>query len=72
MNVVVLSFTVQFNMKYRSHFVRFLKVIVQRSLASKSLNHAKVGSILASYLKVLPILIMVYPGMISRALFPGL
>lgn len=46
------------------------QVIVQRSLASKSLNHAKVGSILASYLKVLPILIMVYPGMISRALFP--
>ncbi|XP_071852433.1 sodium/myo-inositol cotransporter 2-like isoform X2 [Apostichopus japonicus] len=46
------------------------QVIVQRSLASKNLNHAKGGSILASYLKILPILIMVYPGMISRALFP--
>ena len=31
--------------------------------------HAKAGSILAGFLKVLPIFIMVMPGMISRVLF---
>ncbi|KAG3270272.1 solute carrier family 5 member 10, transcript variant X1 [Ictidomys tridecemlineatus] len=36
----------------------------------RSLNHAKAGSILASYLKMLPMGLMIMPGMISRALFP--
>ncbi|XP_054848712.1 sodium/myo-inositol cotransporter 2 isoform X5 [Eublepharis macularius] len=48
------------------------QVIVQRSLAAKSLSHAKGGSLLASYLKVLPLFMMVLPGMISRILFPDL
>uniref|UniRef100_A0A8C7EY44 Sodium/mannose cotransporter SLC5A10 n=1 Tax=Neovison vison TaxID=452646 RepID=A0A8C7EY44_NEOVI len=48
------------------------QVIVQRSLSARDLNHAKAGSILASYLKMLPMGLMVMPGMISRALFPGL
>ncbi|XP_069503458.1 sodium/myo-inositol cotransporter 2 isoform X2 [Ambystoma mexicanum] len=48
------------------------QVIVQRSLAAKSLSHAKGGSLLAAYLKVLPLFIMVFPGMISRILFPDL
>lgn len=47
------------------------QVIVQRSLAAKSLSHAKGGSLLAAYLKVLPLFIMVFPGMVSRVLFPG-
>ncbi|XP_036134232.1 sodium/glucose cotransporter 5 isoform X5 [Molossus molossus] len=47
------------------------QVIVQRSLSARDLNHAKAGSILASYLKMLPMCLMVMPGMISRALFPG-
>ncbi|XP_046722180.1 sodium/myo-inositol cotransporter 2 isoform X1 [Silurus meridionalis] len=46
------------------------QVIVQRSLAAKNLLHAKGGSLLASYLKVLPFFMMVLPGMISRILFP--
>nr|XP_055050707.1 sodium/myo-inositol cotransporter 2 isoform X1 [Misgurnus anguillicaudatus] len=46
------------------------QVIVQRSLASKNILHAKGGSLLASYLKVLPFFMMVLPGMISRILFP--
>ncbi|KAG7459457.1 hypothetical protein MATL_G00210810 [Megalops atlanticus] len=46
------------------------QVIVQRSLAAKNLIHAKGGSLLASYLKVLPFFMMVLPGMISRILFP--
>uniref|UniRef100_A0A8C9AE10 Sodium/myo-inositol cotransporter 2 n=1 Tax=Prolemur simus TaxID=1328070 RepID=A0A8C9AE10_PROSS len=46
------------------------QVIVQRSLAAKNLSHAKGGSLMAAYLKVLPLFIMVFPGMVSRILFP--
>ncbi|XP_043567666.1 sodium/myo-inositol cotransporter 2-like isoform X1 [Chiloscyllium plagiosum] len=45
------------------------QVIVQRSLSAKNLLHAKGGSLLAVYLKTLPVFIMVLPGMISRVLF---
>lgn len=48
------------------------QVIVQRSLAAKNLSHAKGGSLMAAYLKVLPLFLMVFPGMVSRVLFPGL
>ncbi|XP_039223873.1 sodium/glucose cotransporter 5 isoform X5 [Crotalus tigris] len=46
------------------------QVIVQRSLSARSLNHAKAASILASYLKMLPMIAIVMPGMISRILYP--
>ncbi|XP_053326822.1 sodium/glucose cotransporter 5 [Spea bombifrons] len=46
------------------------QVIVQRSLSAKNLCHAKAGSILASYLKMLPMIFIIMPGMISRALYP--
>ena len=46
-------------------------MIVQRSLAAKNMSHAKGGSLMAAYLKVLPLFIMVFPGMVSRVLFPG-
>ncbi|XP_060598058.1 sodium/glucose cotransporter 4-like [Ruditapes philippinarum] len=46
------------------------QVIVQRTLAAKTLSHAKAGSLVAGYLKILPMYIMVMPGMISRILFP--
>ncbi|VDI82727.1 solute carrier family 5 (sodium/glucose cotransporter), member 1 [Mytilus galloprovincialis] len=45
------------------------QVIVQRALAAKNLSHAKAGTILAGYLKFLPLWIMVFPGMISRILY---
>ncbi|KAG8557479.1 hypothetical protein GDO81_016643 [Engystomops pustulosus] len=45
------------------------QVIVQRSLSAKNLSHAKGGSLLAAYIKFLPLFIMVFPGMISRILF---
>lgn len=48
-----------------------LQVIVQRSLSAKNLSHAKAGSILASYLKMLPLGVIIMPGMISRVLYPG-
>ncbi|XP_069119420.1 sodium/glucose cotransporter 4-like isoform X2 [Argopecten irradians] len=46
------------------------QVIVQRSLGAKNLSHAKGGSILAGYLKTLPLFLIVFPGMISRVLYP--
>ncbi|XP_063738305.1 sodium/glucose cotransporter 4 isoform X2 [Eleginops maclovinus] len=46
------------------------QVIVQRSLSAKSLSHAKAGSVLGGYLKLLPMFFIVMPGMISRSLFP--
>ncbi|XP_065753347.1 sodium/mannose cotransporter SLC5A10 isoform X4 [Phocoena phocoena] len=46
------------------------QVIVQRSLSARDLNHAKGGSILAGYLKMLPMGLILMPGMISRVLFP--
>ncbi|KAB7498069.1 Sodium/myo-inositol cotransporter 2, partial [Armadillidium nasatum] len=45
-------------------------VIVQRSLASKNLTHAKAGCVLASFLKLLPLWLIVFPGMVARILFP--
>ncbi len=47
------------------------QVIVQRSLASKNMVHAKAGTIVAGYLKLLPLWIMVFPGMAARVLFPN-
>ncbi|NXD22766.1 SC5A9 protein, partial [Spelaeornis formosus] len=46
------------------------QVMVQRSLSAKNLSHAKGGSLLAGYLKILPMFFLVMPGMISRALYP--
>ncbi|XP_023689201.1 sodium/glucose cotransporter 2 isoform X1 [Paramormyrops kingsleyae] len=46
------------------------QVIVQRCLAGRSLSHVKAGCILCGYLKLLPMFLMVLPGMISRALYP--
>ncbi|XP_064646735.1 sodium/mannose cotransporter SLC5A10-like [Lineus longissimus] len=47
------------------------QVMVQRVLAAKNLAHAQGGAILGSYLKLLPMLMIVLPGMISRALYPN-
>ncbi|XP_028320013.1 sodium/glucose cotransporter 2 isoform X1 [Gouania willdenowi] len=46
------------------------QVIVQRCLAARSINHVKGGCILCGYLKLLPMFLMVFPGMISRVLYP--
>jgi len=43
---------------------------VQRALAAKTMSHAKSGCVLASYLKLLPLFIMIFPGMAARVLFP--
>ncbi|KAK3590544.1 hypothetical protein CHS0354_015522 [Potamilus streckersoni] len=46
------------------------QVIVQRALAGKTYDHAKAGTIFCSYLKILPLFLLVFPGMIARILFP--
>uniref|UniRef100_W5LDH5 Sodium/glucose cotransporter 2 n=1 Tax=Astyanax mexicanus TaxID=7994 RepID=W5LDH5_ASTMX len=46
------------------------QVIVQRCLSAKNMSHVKAGCILCGYLKLLPMFIMVFPGMISRILYP--
>jgi len=43
--------------------------IVQRVLAAKSETDARRGTILAGYLKILPVFIFVLPGMIAAALY---
>ncbi|KAH3825204.1 sodium/myo-inositol cotransporter-like [Dreissena polymorpha] len=45
------------------------QVIVQRLLAAKSLSHAQGATLMAGFIKVLPLFMMVMPGMISRILF---
>ncbi|XP_002130755.2 sodium/myo-inositol cotransporter [Ciona intestinalis] len=45
------------------------QVIVQRALAAKSLSHAQGGTLMAGFIKILPMYIMVMPGMISRVLY---
>ncbi|KAK3595789.1 hypothetical protein CHS0354_025425 [Potamilus streckersoni] len=47
------------------------QVIVQRALAAKNLSHAKAGTLLAGYLKFLPLWMIVFPGMAARILFPN-
>ncbi|GAB6032115.1 Sodium/myo-inositol cotransporter [Chamberlinius hualienensis] len=46
------------------------QMMVQRTLASKSLSHAQGGTLLAGYMKILPMFLIVLPGMISRVLYP--
>ena len=46
-------------------------MIVQRALAAKNLTHAKAGTVFAGVLKILPLFLMVLPGMISRLLYAG-
>ncbi|MBZ3874595.1 Sodium/glucose cotransporter 1 [Sciurus carolinensis] len=46
------------------------QIFIQRCLAGKNMSHIKGGCILCGYLKLLPMFLMVMPGMISRILFP--
>ncbi|XP_072295709.1 sodium/myo-inositol cotransporter-like [Eucyclogobius newberryi] len=45
------------------------QVIVQRVLAAKNIVHVKASTIMAGFLKILPMFIIVIPGMIARILF---
>lgn len=51
--------------------MHLFQVIIQRCLAAKNLTHVKAGCVLCGYIKLLPMYLMVLPGMISRILYPG-
>jgi SSS family solute:Na+ symporter len=46
------------------------QVIVQRVLSAKDIGHARAGTVLAGFLKILPVFMLVIPGMTARALYP--
>ncbi|RMG48526.1 MAG: sodium transporter [Acidobacteria bacterium] len=46
------------------------QVIVQRVLSAKDEGNAKAGTVMAGFLKILPVFMLVVPGMIARALYP--
>jgi solute:Na+ symporter, SSS family len=45
--------------------------IVQRVLGARSLDHARAGTIFAGFLKILPVFLLVLPGIIAYALSGG-
>lgn len=45
------------------------QTLVQRILTAKDIVHAKRACILASYLKLLPLWIMIFPGMAARSIY---
>ncbi|XP_007952147.2 solute carrier family 5 member 4 [Orycteropus afer afer] len=47
------------------------QVVVQRCLSGKDMSHVKAACIMCGYLKLLPMFLMVMPGMISRILYTG-
>ncbi|MBI1356453.1 MAG: sodium/solute symporter [Acidobacteria bacterium] len=47
------------------------QVIVQKTLAAKGLADARGGAVFASALKILPVFILVLPGLIAKALWPN-
>ncbi len=48
------------------------QVIVQRVLSAKDEGHAKAGTIFAGFLKILPVFVLVLPGLIAFGLYPQL
>jgi SSS family solute:Na+ symporter len=44
--------------------------IVQRVLSARDAGHAKAGAIFAGFLKILPVFVLVLPGVIAYALYP--
>jgi solute:Na+ symporter, SSS family len=48
------------------------QVIVQRVLSAKDEGHAKAGTIFAGFLKILPVFLLVVPGLMAFALYPNL
>ncbi len=48
------------------------QVMVQRVLSAKSEGHAKAATIFAGFLKILPVFILVLPGLIAMALYRDL
>jgi solute:Na+ symporter, SSS family len=48
------------------------QVIVQKTLSARNIEQGRQGTIFAGFLKILPVFILVLPGLIARALFPDI
>ncbi len=48
------------------------QMIVQRTLAAKNLDHARKATIFAGFLKLLPVFLLVLPGLAGHLLYPDL
>src|SRR5260370_37692985 len=48
------------------------QVMVQRVLSAKSESHAKAATVFAGFLKILPVFVLVLPGLIALALYRDL
>ena len=48
------------------------QMIVQRVLGAKNEAHARGGALLCGLLKILPVFVLVLPGLIARALYPDI
>jgi solute:Na+ symporter, SSS family len=48
------------------------QVIVQRVLGAKNEAHARGGALFCALLKILPVFVLVLPGLIARALYPDI
>ena len=48
------------------------QMIVQRVLGAKNEAHARGGALLCGALKILPVFVLVLPGLIARALYPDI
>ena len=46
------------------------QVIVQRVLGAKNIHQARMGTVFAAFLKILPVFLFVLPGVAGRVLFP--
>jgi len=44
--------------------------MVQKALSARSLSDAQGGTILTGWIKILPMFLIIIPGMISRVLYP--
>lgn len=47
------------------------QVIVQKTLSARNIAHARGGALFAAGLKILPVFILVLPGLIAKALWPS-
>ena len=47
------------------------QVIVQKTLSARNVQHARLGTFFCAGLKILPVFILVLPGLIAKALWPA-
>ncbi|HEU0138491.1 MAG TPA: sodium:solute symporter [Bryobacteraceae bacterium] len=47
------------------------QVIVQKTLSARNIDHARKGAFFCAALKILPVFILILPGLIAKALWPG-